>query len=170
MLPNNTLSKSEYFRQNRELSCRYKEDVSKEEKIEILYKLYVLTGPLFKSNKIPRYIRDDFEQDSFLWLRRALNSFNPEKGAFISWLKGYIRSYTRKDYGFKRCISDEMVERYTETDNDFLMWEKIRCHLGSEDWETLLKVLENDEKSKIRKEVVLERVRAFVKTIGITYS
>lgn len=168
MLANNTLSKSEFFRQTNVLSYKCKCNVPQQDKTGILLKLYKLTGPMFKSNRIPRQVRDDFEQDSFLWMHRALKSFNPEKGSFISWLKGYIRAYSHYYYNRTAEIyEDSVIHNVAPDEDDCLLWQKIKDHLDNDEWNILLNVIENTERSKIKKEAVMTKVREFVLSIGV---
>lgn len=41
--------------------------------------------------------RPDFEQESFFFFRKALESYQPGKGAFVAWVKVYAR-WARKEY------------------------------------------------------------------------
>ena len=80
-----------FIEQNQELSKLYVAEKNKERRGEIAHRLYELDLPLFKEwDLIPRDSGEDYRQDAFLWTVMALETYEPEKGAFIYWLRKHV--------------------------------------------------------------------------------
>lgn len=80
----------DFYERNQALAIAYKTENEQHSKNEIAAKILKLCAPVFKAWKIADHDdRDDFKQDCFFITLMALDSFNPQKGAFVSWLRGY---------------------------------------------------------------------------------
>lgn len=111
------VSRPDFVEQNQMLSALYVKEKSKERRGEIAHRLYTLDLPLFKEwDLFENKDRADYKQDAFLWVMMALETYNPEKGSFIHWLRNYINSAKQQVINANRtwfCVNcQEGVKNY----------------------------------------------------------
>lgn len=172
------IPKKEWVKLNTSLSTQYK---TADNKTEIIEQLYRLNKPLFKSwNVFDKEDRPDFEQQSFLWTWKALESFNPKKGSFVAWLRWFVlKAWTEHQSNFnKKILEVEETELENKTldsgEPDYVFWEKVEKEFPK-DWVIIKAIffeLENTKelakKLKIspnvleqKKSTILQNLKAF---------
>lgn len=142
------ISQDRFVYLNTKLSVLYYKSSNLKQKRQILDLLYKLDLPMFKVWKLwQSEDRQDFEQDAFIYLHRALETFNPSKGAFVSWLKLYILT-AHSEYASSKppktdsVIPDSVDTDPTAADSDALLWRRVRAVLTAEEWQLVtLRVL-----------------------------
>src|SRR3990167_1572404 len=116
--------------------------------------LYELDRPIFHAWRVfGRENQEDYEQEAFIWIHRALETFDPTRGAFLRHLKDYVKKAKEAFYAKVNNISPDakrtrldrkqqsgpervneklVVHGYGEEDeeaeehNDAFFWEKVK--------------------------------------------
>src|SRR6267142_1258324 len=84
---------------NNKLSAQYKAESDPERRREIISILYRLNLPLFRKWKLFNFEdKRDYEQESFFFVSRALEKFQPGRGAFLHFLKQYYVKESQRQY------------------------------------------------------------------------
>lgn len=133
---------------NNRLSAQYKTEPSPEKRREIIAILYRLNLPLFRKWKIFNFDeKEDYEQEAFFWIARALDTFDPQKGAFLAWLKRYYVQESRRQHIEARArlqkskeAAQSLPEEEAEESPDSLFWAEAETLVGK-DWPILRAVL-----------------------------
>lgn len=133
---------------NNALSTQYKTEANPEKRREIISILYKLNLPLFKKWRLFNFEeKEDYEQEAFFWIARALDTFDPAKGAFLAWLKSYYVRESQRQYmaaQSKRQRAQEAALAQPEDPppepTDTLFWTEAEAILG-EDWSIVRAVL-----------------------------
>jgi DNA-directed RNA polymerase specialized sigma24 family protein len=133
---------------NNRLSSQYKTEPSPEKRRELIAILYRLNLPLFRKWKLFNFDeKEDYEQEAFFWISRALDTFDPQKGAFLAWLKRYYVAESQRQYlesKAKRQKVQEAAQALPSIDPqeplDTLFWEEAKALLGP-DWPVVRAVL-----------------------------
>lgn len=129
-----------FFEKNNDLAKRYKA-ASPSARQNILLELYRLDLKLFQGWRIlGEDDRSDYQQEAYLWLVRSLESYQPNKGPFVNWLRGYIQNTFRhhvKTHRKRKTTDDldEVSDTGTETAHDPLFWKSIKSRVSPQDWE-----------------------------------
>lgn len=157
-----------FIEQNQELSKLYVNEKNQERRGEIAHRIYELDLPLFKEwDLIPRDSREDYRQDAFLWIVMALETYEPEKGSFIYWLRKHIarareqiKSQGRSWYcaTCKHPLPSYSMARYHqakghEVDSNFL---------ESYDPERDEQIVKDDEQEALESSINLKRLKALM--------
>lgn len=131
----------EFFAKNNDLAQRYK-TASPSARQNILLELYKLDLKLFQGWRVLGLDdRNDYQQEAYLWLGRSLETYQPDKGPFVAWLRLYIQNTFRHHVrGHKRksvsdADPDEVSDTGTETAHDPLFWKSIKSRVSPQDWE-----------------------------------
>jgi DNA-directed RNA polymerase specialized sigma24 family protein len=133
---------------NNRLSLQYKTEQDPEKRREIIAILYRLDLPVFKRWKLFNFDeKEDYEQEAYFWIARALDTFDPQKGAFLAWLKSYYVRESQRQYlekKAKRQKAQEAAQALPEEDPDepldTLFWQEAKALVG-EDWAIVQPVL-----------------------------
>jgi hypothetical protein len=137
------IPREEFIKLNNRLSRQYKEEPNHIKRQAIIKNLYQLNIPLFKSWRVfNREDREDFEQETFFWIERALETFNFRMGAFVNWLKTY---YVRKANAEQQKKAKEEgklqalagTEEAKNQELDSLFWKKVEELCDEEEWKIL---------------------------------
>jgi len=133
----------EYIRLNNHLSEQYKSEKDYIRRQDIIKNLYLLDIPLFRSWKVFNMEdREDFEQEAYLWIERALETFKPGKGAFLNWLKRWyvLKSWTAEQSRYaKQGVTEQLdgTEPVEEDRSDFMFWNKVQKSCSEDEWKVL---------------------------------
>lgn len=129
---------------NNRLSARYKAETDAEKRREIIDILYQINIPLFKKWQIFNYDeKEDYSQEAYFFIARALEKYDPSRGAFLFTLKQYYVKESQRQYlkgqakqtNIREAVSAQ-GERVTEEDaSDSLFWQEARQLIGEEAWE-----------------------------------
>ena len=96
------IPKRQFIAWNNEHSARY-HDATPDEKRRIVAFLYDINLPLFRSNSLnlpDKNDREDYEQEVFFHLTRALQKYRPGEGSFIHFLrKFYVKKAREEVFG-----------------------------------------------------------------------
>lgn len=133
---------------NNRLSAQYKTEPSQEKRRELIAILYRLNLPLFRRWKLFNFKeKEDYEQEAFFWISRALDTFQPDKGAFIAWLKSYYIKESQRQYlnsQTRHQKAQDAAQALPEEDptepQDHLFWAEAKSLVGP-DWPLLQGVL-----------------------------
>ena len=102
---------------NNSLSTRYKSETSPDRRREILQTLFEIDRPIFHAWRVfGRENQKDYEQEAFIWMHRALDTFDPSRGAFLHHLKDYVRKAKEDFYAKVRNLSPEALRKRREGD------------------------------------------------------
>lgn len=152
------ISERKYIDMNNRLSREYVREKDPFKRRDIIGLLYKLDFPLFKSwNVFNQDDRDDFEQEAYFWIKRALESFDPDQGAFIHYLKRYFIRKAWRSEGRKHSMeirasqllgteeANSSPELSTpgirEVIKDHILWKRIQEELTDQEWKILKGIL-----------------------------
>jgi len=126
-----------FLLENDELARKWKKSPS--ERVEIGKRLFEINRNIFKKWKLfDEDAQQDYMQDAYLYMIRALEYYTPGKGAFVNVLKWYVQKL-RKNY-FTPSKELEFEEETTETDqDDHLFWEQIKNSCSPKEWQVFHK-------------------------------
>lgn len=165
--PKPDLTTPEFFDKNNDLAGRYK-DASTSARQNIITELYRLDLKLFQAWRVLGDDREDYQQEAALWLTRSLETYKPDKGPFVNWLRGYIQNTfrhhvkTHKRTAEQLPDSDDLSDNEPETAHDPLFWKGVRRRVTPEQWDLIrLRFHENKTIGEIAKEkgTYAERIR-----------
>lgn len=138
-----SLATPEFFAKNNDLAGRYK-TASPSARQNILTELYKLDLKLFQAWRIlGDEDRQDYQQEAALWLTRALETYQADKGPFVNWLRGYIQNTfrhhvrTHKRKAQSLDDSDEVSDTGTETAHDPLFWKLVKSRVSPQEWDLI---------------------------------
>lgn len=142
---------------NNKLSAQYKAEADPERRREIISILYRLNLPLFRKWKIFNFEdKRDYEQEAFFFVSRALEKFQPGRGAFLHFLKQYYVKESQRQYSLGKAklrnISESIENagfgaasgldgerdvrwKTDEEGSDALFWRDASALLGEDTWE-----------------------------------
>jgi RNA polymerase sigma factor (sigma-70 family) len=145
----------DFYSRTQTLAAAYRECRGAAEKGEIAQKLLDMCRPILRAWRIfDEEDRKEYEQESYLIVCMSLESFDPLKGAFVSWLKKYVKSKFQKiairgesgrehvsiPEGMQETPQPWHDEEAQEPDIDLSRLEKL---IGTERWEMIrMRVLE----------------------------
>lgn len=96
------VSRPDFIEQNQILSAMYGAEENKARRGEIAHRLYTLDLPVFKSWDIFNSDdRVDYEQEAYLWMVVALDSYDKKKGSFLYWLRQIVKRARDEYYNDK---------------------------------------------------------------------
>ena len=135
------IGRKEFLAANDRLSVQWHQESDPGRRREIVRVLFDLDLRLFRAWRVfGNDNRADYEQEAFLWLTRALETFKPGKGAFVAWLKFYILKAQeevsqagRRTAANAPAPSDE-IEAPTEEGPDHQFWCQVRSKCTDEEW------------------------------------
>jgi len=141
-----SIPRADFLASNDRLSKQYHKSQDPAERREIVAILYNLDIGLFRAWRVfGEENRRDYQQEAFLWLTRALETFKPGKGAFIPWLKYYILKAQAEvsEAGKKTLVTDStnteidspIVQSEGSLDTQF--WAKARKLCTDDEWAIL---------------------------------
>lgn len=165
------LTTPEFYAKNNDLAGRYKA-ASPSARQNIILELYRLDLKLFQAWRVLGDDREDYQQEAALWLARSLESYKPDKGPFVNWLRGYIqntfRHHVRTHKRKASALDDaddipDSSDTIGETAHDPLFWKVVKSRVSPEEWD-LIRLRFHDGKTiteiaKI-KGTYAERIRA----------
>lgn len=166
--PKPDLTTPEFFAKNDDLAKRYK-GASTSARQNIILELYRLDLKLFQAWRVLGEDREDYQQEAALWLARSLETYKPDKGPFVNWLRGYIQNTFRHHLKHHKRRTedlpdnDDLSDKEYETSHDPLFWRGVRRRVTPEQWDLIrLRFHENKTIAEIAKEkgTYAERIRA----------
>ena len=137
------ISKADFLAANDKLSAQYHTEQSPEKRRRIVGILYDLDRRMFSEQMVfGEENKRDYQQEMVIYLTRALETFTPGKGSFISWLRWYVLKAQDKvgEAGQKAAltVSDSAVGPDTresdESAPDSLYWTRIKNGCTKEEW------------------------------------
>lgn len=140
--PNQELTTPEFFGKNNDLAGRYKL-ASPSARQNIILELYRLDLKLFQGWRVLGDDREDYQQEAALWLTRALETYKPEKGPFVNWLRGYIQNTfrhhvkTHKKKAEPLNENEEVSDTQGETAHDPLFWKGVKARVTPAEWDLI---------------------------------
>jgi RNA polymerase sigma factor (sigma-70 family) len=141
--PKADLSTPEFYAKNNDLAGRYKL-ASPSARQNIVLELYRLDLKLFQAWRVLGEDREDYQQEAALWLTRALETYKPDKGPFVNWLRGYIQNTfrhhvkTHKKKAESLDDSSEVSDTGEETRHDPLFWKAVKAQVTPEEWSLIV--------------------------------
>jgi RNA polymerase sigma factor (sigma-70 family) len=140
--PNQELTTPEFFGKNNDLAGRYKL-ASPSARQNIILELYRLDLKLFQGWRVLGDDREDYQQEAALWLTRALETYKPDKGPFVNWLRGYIQNTfrhhvkTHKKKAEPLNENEEVSDTQGETAHDPLFWKGVKARVTPAEWDLI---------------------------------
>ena len=135
------IGRKEFLSTNDRLSAQWHGEEDPGRRRAIVSILYDLDKSMFKTWRVfGEENRKDYEQEAYFWLTRALETFKPGKGSFISWLKFYIlKAQEEVAQAGRRTASHVGVEQVPETGSeerapDALFWKRAKGQCTDEEW------------------------------------
>jgi hypothetical protein len=169
----NPLTTPEFFARNDDLAKRYP-SASDTAKTTILSDLYKLDLHLFQAWRILGEDRDDYRQSAVFWLSRALETYKPDKGPFVHWLRFYVQktfSAHVKDYKAQISLTEaqeDHAESEQDPEIDPVFWKSIKALASDLEWDILKRrFIQGQEVQAIAKDLGTypEKIRAPLKAV-----
>lgn len=135
------IPRADFLAANDRLSAQYHSEPDPAKRRQIVGTLYDLDKRLFRDWRVfGEENRRDYEQEAFLWLSRALETFKPGKGAFVYWLKFYILkaqeevAQAGRETATQSGSLPDTVASPSEPPPDTQFWNRIKRQCTEQDW------------------------------------
>ncbi len=142
---NSVITSEAFYLRNTTLATEYKA-ASPSKRQSIIEELYKLDLPLFQAWRIFGEEREDYRQEAYLWLCRCLDTYKPDKGPFVHWLRFYIRktydAHTQARKPDKNLVSIDAdgvkpIEAEPPDPSDPAFWDLVKQACTSKQWELI---------------------------------
>ncbi len=136
------LSSPEFFARNDDLAKRYPL-ASPTAKRNIVGELYKLDLHLFQAWRVLGDDREDYQQSAAFWLTRALETYKPNKGPFVGWLRFYVqKTFTAHVRDYKSSLSlteaqEDQAEAEADETPDPVFWRSLKDQSSPHEWDLL---------------------------------
>lgn len=129
---------------NNRFSVLYRTERSPERRRDIIALLYQINLPLFKKWEIYDFSqKQDYSQEAFFFIARALEKFDPARGHFLAFLKKYFVEEAKRQYlnaqakqqNIRDAVDAAPLPALQEEMADTLFWQEAQQLLGEDTWD-----------------------------------